>query len=297
MPLPVNNYTDQQYYDDQSLHGSYQYVTLKDVINTFIVRYVGDNQEINNVARHRVIFEAKQGLRELKFDVSSSIRRIEIELDDNLEMTLPPDFVSKVRLSWVDDNGNLRPIPESYDNVITDAYLQDNEFNILYDSDGYALFGTSVAQINEDSTQNNDVTNYDIIVGNPLNGLDYQENYGGDYNLETNRSNINGWYAINDRKIRFNRNLPRKNVVLEYVSDGINLIDESLIRVHKFAEKALYSFIKYSILNNRLDSTEYRIRRAKKDWLTERQNAKIRLSKFNPQRFLQRLKGRRKWVK
>jgi len=291
--------TPEEYYNDENLHGNYQYETLSDIINTFLVRYVGDNEELNNVARHRVIFEAKRGLKELTYDALKEIKIIELELDpDNLEITLPHDYVNYVRVSWVDNIGRFHPILESKDTGIVNAYLQDNEYNILFDDEGYPLEGTSTTELNSENIDQQYVTQYNLF-GEPSEFDGFGERQSADYGQDTSRANINGTFSISKRggKMRFSSDIPSRTIVLEYVSDGLEYADPSDIKVHKFAERALYAFIKYEILNNRLDTTEYRIRRAKKDWLKERQNARIRLSNFKPHQLIQRLKGRNKWLK
>lgn len=277
-----------EYYEDVDLHGSYQYVTLKDIINSFMVRYVGDNEEINNVARHRVLFEAKRGLKELTYDALKEIKKFEIELDDSLEVILPHDYVNYARISWVNEKGDLVPLIESTDTGIINAYLQDNNYNILFNSDGFPLEGTSDTTKNQYSN-NSDNKGYKI----DRSYCDKSAKYG----LDTSRARSGGYFMISDTKIRFSTDVPSKNIVIEYVSDGLESENPNKIRVHKFAERALYAFIKYEILNNRIDTTEYRIRRAKKDYLKERQNAKIRLANIKPHQFIQRLKGRNKWLK
>lgn len=287
-----------EYYSDEEFHGEYQYVTLKDIINTFMVRYVGDNEEINNIARHRVIFEAKRGLKELNYDALKEVKAIELDLNENLEITMPHDYVNYARVSWVDELGNLRPIIESKDTGIVSAYLQDNNFEILFDSEGFPLKGTSETFLGQQKEPTEDVNFYKFRD----NGSEYSPHSlreQAKYSLDTSRANFNGEFYIdkNNGKMRFSSDLPVKTIVLEYISDGLESEDPSKVRIHKFAERALYAFIKYEILNNRLDSTEYRIRRAKQDYLRERQNASIRLSNLKPHQFIQRIKGRRKWLK
>lgn len=290
--------TPEEYYNDSDLHGGYQYITLKDIINSFMVRYVGDNEEINNVARHRVLFEAKRGLKELNYDALKEVKAVELDLGDNLEIILPHDYVNYARVSWVDDVGNLRPILESKDTGIINAYLQDNKYNVLFDNDGFPLEGTSSVTENQENLSQQYVNAYNIS-GEPSEFDGFGERPSTQYGLDASRANTNGTFSISERegKMRFSSDLPKKTIVLEYISDGLEYTDPKDVKIHKFAERALYAFIKYEILNNRIDTTEYRIRRAKKDYLKERQNAKIRLANLKPHQFIQRIKGRRKWLK
>ena len=45
-------------------NGEYAYITLNDVVDNFLVAYVGDGKYITNVKRTDVLFHAKRGLQE-----------------------------------------------------------------------------------------------------------------------------------------------------------------------------------------------------------------------------------------
>ena len=48
--------------------GSYQYVSLKDVVTNFLLMYQGNHALINNVNRFKILFHAKRGIQELNYD-------------------------------------------------------------------------------------------------------------------------------------------------------------------------------------------------------------------------------------
>ena len=48
--------------------GTYQYMLLSDIINNFMLSYVGDDKVINKIDRNEVIFHAKRGLQEIHYD-------------------------------------------------------------------------------------------------------------------------------------------------------------------------------------------------------------------------------------
>jgi hypothetical protein len=108
--------TDFEYYENSGANpkdenwGNYQYVLLKDIINNFYMMYVGDDKIINDCKRYEVIFHAKRGLQELNYDVAKEVKAIELELPTNLQLPVPRDYVNYVRISWVDEDGNFRPI-------------------------------------------------------------------------------------------------------------------------------------------------------------------------------------------
>ena len=57
--------------------GSYQYVGLTDIVNNFMLMYVGDDKLINNLNRYNVLFHAKRGIQEVNYDALRSIRVLE----------------------------------------------------------------------------------------------------------------------------------------------------------------------------------------------------------------------------
>jgi hypothetical protein len=88
-----------------------------------------------------------------------------------------------------------------------------------------------------------------------------------------------------------------ESVILEYISDGMENGDDSLITVNKLFEKYVYAYIQHEILNSKLGVQEYVIMRARKEKSSLLRNAKIRLSNIHPGRLLMNLRGQNKWIK
>jgi hypothetical protein len=85
--------------------------------------------------------------------------------------------------------------------------------------------------------------------------------------------------------------------VLEYVSDGMEKGDDSLISVNKLFEEFVYAYMRYTILNNKIGVQEYIVTRLKKEKSALLRNAKLRLSNIHPSRLLMNLRGQNKWIK
>ena len=51
-------------------YGSYSYIKINDIVNNFIVAYVGNGKLIPSVQRTDVLFHAKRGLQEFSYDLS-----------------------------------------------------------------------------------------------------------------------------------------------------------------------------------------------------------------------------------
>ena len=66
----LDNTTQQAYYQGNN-YGNYQFTSLEDIINQFIIAYTGENKIIPKVRRTDVAFHAQRALQELSFDSKS----------------------------------------------------------------------------------------------------------------------------------------------------------------------------------------------------------------------------------
>ena len=121
-------------------------------------------------------------------------------------------------------------------------------------------------------------------------------NSGRRYGIEPYNAQANGGYFIsNDRgRIYFTSNVSDKIVTLHYISDGINTDD---MKVHKFAEEAMYKYIAHAILSTRINTPEYIINRFKKERFAEIRKAKLRLFNLKSEELAQTMRGKSKWIK
>ena len=69
------------------------------------------------------------------------------------------------------------------------------------------------------------------------------------------------------------------------------------MKVHKFAEEAMYKCIAYAILSTRANVPEYIIRRYKKERFAETRKAKLRLSNIKIEEITQIFRGKSKQIK
>ena len=134
----LENTTQQQYYQGNDL-GNYQFCSLEDIINQFMVVYVGDQKIISKASRIDVAFHAQRALAELSFDTFKSIKAQEIVVPATLQMILPHDYVNYTKLSWSDSAGIKHPL---YPTKHT-----SNPFSILQDDDGNYTFPGNVQLI------------------------------------------------------------------------------------------------------------------------------------------------------
>ena len=105
--------TSQQYYSTASRHGEYQYVSLKNIVNNFMLMNVGDDKIINDIPRYQVVHHAKRAIQELNYGALREVVKMEIELSSTLKITMPEDFVQMTKVSVIDKWGRLHPLIEN----------------------------------------------------------------------------------------------------------------------------------------------------------------------------------------
>jgi len=98
------NRIQKDYYEGNN-HGDYQFTSLKDIIQQFLVVYVGEGKIISKASETDVSFHAQRALQELSFDTFKSIKSQEIVLPPSLQMILPHDYVNYTKVCWSDSSG------------------------------------------------------------------------------------------------------------------------------------------------------------------------------------------------
>ena len=113
-------------------YGNYQFTSLEDVINQFMVAYVGEDKIIPKVRITDVQFHAMRALQELSFDTFKSCKAFEIEVPPSLTMPLPQDYVNYVKLSYSDAAG--------IQHIIYPTGKTSNPFPIEQETNGDYIF-------------------------------------------------------------------------------------------------------------------------------------------------------------
>ena len=285
--------TNAEYYTGNN-YGSYIYISLDDIINNFIVAYIGAGKLIPSAKRTDIMFHAKRGLQEFSYDTLKVIKSQELTIPPSLSLAIPQDYVNYVRLSWIDDAGAKHIIyPTRVTSNPTELPIQDNTGQPTQDQAGANLL--SEQSITEERWQSQDQTNNwrPDDYKYPFNeGL-----LGQRYGLQPEEAQVNGKFTINERTgtFSFTSDLAGKLIILEYISD--NLAYDADMKVPKMAEQAMYMHIAYSILAGRSGIPEYIVQRFKKDRSSALRNAKIRLSNIKIEEIAQVFRNKSKWIK
>lgn len=299
--MSLINQTDEQYYlgpdgnwdSGDENYGDYQFTSIKDVINNFIISYVGEGKIISKIKRTDVAFHAQRGIQEFSFDILPSIKSQEIEISPSLNFILPKDYVNYVKITWTDHRGIERIVYPAIKTSNPYPILQDNDYEYLFDNNGEILAA------NESETQKRfqEASSEDGVYNNVNNAdLIKRGAWGRRYGLTPENAQSNGVFYIDQLKgiIYFDSSFCNKIVTLKYISDGLSSED---MTIHKFAEEALYKYIAHSILATRSNTPEYLVARFKREKAAARRNAKLRLSNIKIEEIAQVMRNKSKIIK
>ena len=132
----VQNSGDEKY-------GDYQFTSLKDIINQFIIAYIGENKIISRARRTDVTFHAMRALQELSYDTFKSNKSFEYTVPPTLKMPLPQDYVNYVNISWVDSAGISRVIYPASKTSNPTAYQQNADGSFKLETNSYISKSTN----------------------------------------------------------------------------------------------------------------------------------------------------------
>ena len=162
------------------------------------------------------------------------------------------------------------------------------------------IYGTEIIFVDL-NTESNSWNKYRAHTSNTVTD-DYEDDTrfaaeGRRYGIDPQHAQDNGSYYIDDNTglIHFSSGVSGKTVVVDYLSDSLGT--DSEMKVHKFAEQAMYMSIAYAILSTRANVQEYIVRRFKKDKFAATRQAKLRLSNLKLEELTQILRGKSKQIK
>jgi len=276
-------------------HGTYRYIALNDIINNFIVSYVGDGKIINTASRSDVLFHAKRAIQEFSYDVSRVEKIQEVEVGDTLTIPMPQDYVNYVQLAWTDGDGLERILyPSQITSRPSQSILQDDEAEYLYDNNESVLTSTSITTERFKNVPNTDLNDDYFYSDNDRNAMIGE---GKRFGIDPETTQLNGVFIIDEPngQFGFSSNLSGKVITLKYISDGLGTDNE--MQIHKLAEEAIYKHIAHAILSTKANIPEYIVNRFRRDRRAAMRNAKLRLSNLKSKELTQVMRGKSKQIK
>lgn len=274
--------------------GNYQYVSIDDLVNNFRVAYVGEGKIISKVKIPDINFHAQRAIAEFSYDTLRSEKSQEIEIPPSLKMKLPHDYVNYVQFSFKDDAGIERILYPARKTSNPTAILQDSDYNYTFDNDN-TLLKAFDSETWKDFKANVENKNTVENVSGP--DVDATLAEGRRYGLTPEHAQFNGLFFIDNSRgyVFFSSDMNGRIVTIKYISD--NLGTEGEMRVHKFAEEAVYKHIAHAILSTRINTPEYIVARFKKEKRAAIRQAKLRLSNLKIEEMNLIMKNKSKIIK
>ena len=292
--MGLQNYTEKDYYESGS-YGGYQFISMDNLVNNFIIAYIGEGKTISKIKRTDVAFHTQRAMQELSYDTLRSEKSQEIDISPALTMPLPHDYVNYVKLTWTDSTGVERIVYPARKSSNPKAIMQDGDFDYLYNADNllYASDSNTWDKYKASGTGNS--SNNATTSGDRDGAFDLS--YGQRYGIDPQFAQSNGTFFIDPVKstIYFSSDMAQRTVTLKYISDGVALDGEML--VHKFAEEGIYKHVAHAIISARSNMPEYIVARYKREKFAATRQAKLRLSNIKLEEISQVLRGKSKQIK
>ncbi len=294
--------TQEQYYEgsdgnqasNTNDYGNYQFIYLDDIITNFIIAYVGEDKLISKIKRTDVAFHAQRGMQELSYDTTRSEKSQEIEVAPSLQMPLPHDYINYVKFSWVDDSGVERIIYPANKTSNPLPILQDSNHEYTFDSNGNLLTANESETWKKfkaaGSTEEDELSDLEENTS-------FTQLFGQRYGIDPQHTQSNGLFFIDPikSKVFFSADMVGRIITIKYISDGVATVKE--MKVHKFAEEAMYKHIAHAILSTRANTPEYIVNRFNKEKFAAARQAKLRLSNIKLEELTQVMRGKSKQIK
>jgi len=294
---------EQAYYGANGNHGSYQFLSLEEAIDSFRAVYVGKGKICEDVLDQDITFHSIRAMQELSFDTLKSVKDWEVTVPPQLVLVMPVDYVNYVKLSWSDSSG--------IEHVIYPMSKSSNPLDITESVEDWGGFTITGAADDDLDSDENSETMTNLKSATPIQDQDsyddqtYNGALGQRFGLDPQFSQVNGSFFIDETagKFHFTSNLNGKTLILKYISDGIvtntfnTAIDLNATLLHKFAEEAFYKHVLYGLLLSRKDTQPQLLMTIKKERFAETRKAKLRLSNIKLEELTQVLRGRSKQIK
>ncbi len=223
--------SDQQYYEDKNSWGEEQFVTLKDILDTILIT-ADDDSYFKDSKRFRASIFGKLGIKRLNVDVKAQKKAITIQLPPTKIFPFPRYMMNWSRISVLNECKMLSPLLINNNSNIQD-YLQDDNWELLYDEEGNVLRGSDF---------NAEVGHCKIKICR-----DIPERTCKDTKFD------NSWVKEHrdESYFSFSDELVDELIVIEFTTTGLDSILDCDIKVHTHLEQALTYFIKWQLLEGK----------------------------------------------
>tara|TARA_B100002049_G_scaffold145952_1_gene108406 strand:- start:2627 stop:3442 length:816 start_codon:yes stop_codon:yes gene_type:complete len=248
--------TPSEYYADDASWGNYQFITLKELVDEMLADSTDSDSYLANTKRSQIVRNLKRGIKELNRDTKKTVYAAQLTLGPKLYFALPQSYIDWVRVSVIDEHGRMQPL--NINNKINTAagYLQNYKHELLFDYQGQLLTTDMANAFQKPFIRHTVCTTNDTSLLSKF----------GEFKVSDDRSTIH-----------FSSNLQGKDIVIEYLSDGLEMekIKETEIKVNKSLTQAIRWFAISEILALRRNATQYDKTTTRNRYLKERHKALI----------------------
>lgn len=262
--------TQEQYYNDENSFGNYQYTSLKDIIDALMLETQSDDSYLKNTKRSKIIYHARQAIRKVTREAANDVLAIEVTVPPSLTWPMPQDYVNYCRVSVVirdEKTGSFRlqPLDVNYKVNTAIGYLQDDNWEILFDDQGKILTADS---------SNGYARPYKTY------------SFSGCYQPTLNTSKLSqfGEFVPDERRgtFLFSSQLSDREVVIEYVSDGLQAdLTEDEITIHKYLKETVENWVYYACIERNRNVPGAEKKRALDRYKTTLHQSKLALANFD----------------
>lgn len=280
--------------------GYYQFISLKEIIDNYVVLYGDDDNHGSKPMLTKIQAFAQRAIQEFSYNIFK-VQSFEVTVNDQCLIPYPQDYIDTVSLSYVDEQGEERWMVPRLNSgaprsVITDDDV-DNDSNYVYDDEGNLQYASRTSTTVENWNERPEATEQ-LSRGN-LGYTGSYATYGKRYWQDGQADgNQNPTYVLNDEQgvIYLEPRVQGETITLRYTSDGLGGTPDE-IRVPKQAEQAIYDSIYYEsiVRSSKVPANEKQ--RAKTRMNGKRREAKLRLGTFSKRELHLILRGQANWIK
>ena len=265
-------------------------------------------------------FYEKNGMRGYALPQFQGVRQENVDIRSGEQYTITYTISNYSTGSYnvviIDENGDYssataRTANGTYTETITagntaasyppsSIYFQTTTDNSATAGLNVVIDDISIVRVGDEETSTT-WNNYKSQTPSENNNDDYEDevywpNEGERYGLEPSHAQVNGSFYIDELKglIHFSSNISGKTVILDYISDSLGTEEE--MKVHKFAEEAMYKSILHAVASGYM-YTQQIVPRLKKEKFAAVRQAKLRLSNLKLEELTQILRGKSKQIK
>lgn len=222
--------TDQYYYENKDQWGNSMHITLENVIDN-IEATKGNDSLFKHLHRPSASIFGKQGMKRLNLDLIKNNKAIAIQLSPSRTFPYPRYMTNWVRVSVLNKCEKLTVLEINNRPEIRD-YLQDNEWELIYDQNGEVLEAKSFNAEVGDCYQYECVSKEDECTDEKFKTSWVKDNKQGSY-------------------FEFSEELVDEIIVIEFQTVGLEKVADCDVKIPHVLELTIENWIRFNLLRGK----------------------------------------------